>query len=107
MEGAATADVFVAVLTDPEYAYKGTLTEMGIALGAQYVRRSGKIVLFIPKGAAPDNFVALCVPHTALADIIDYEGHPQDAVEEVIQEYIVGRLPYLMDECVDFMQTSH
>ena len=64
-------------------------------------------MLVVPKGAAPDNFVALCVPHTALADIIDYDGHPQNAVEEVIEEYIVGRLPCLIDECVDFIQTSH
>lgn len=37
VRGVLEADVMVALLTQPDYPYKGTRTEMGVAMGARYV----------------------------------------------------------------------
>lgn len=34
IQAVQTADVFIAILNDPEYPYQGTFTELGVALGA-------------------------------------------------------------------------
>ncbi len=35
----------VCFFSKPNYAYKGTLTEMGIALGSQYVKGKGRLFI--------------------------------------------------------------
>jgi hypothetical protein len=45
IRGIATADLVVAVMTDPAYAYRGTFTELGAALG---LRR--QVIVVAPAG---------------------------------------------------------
>lgn len=71
MMGVVEAKYYVAIINDKQYPYKGTLTEMGIALGwnqAHGFPIKDRVFLITPKEYAHTNLcVALHVPHTFLA----------------------------------------
>ena len=68
LEGSATCDVMVVFFTDPCYPYKGTLCELGIALGSRYYNPGHKIIIVTPEGANNKDYIALRVPHVYAAD---------------------------------------
>lgn len=70
LNGVISADYYVGIINDPTYPYKGTLTEMGIALGwhsAHKVDTKSRVFLITPTTYTNTECVALRVPHTALA----------------------------------------
>jgi hypothetical protein len=70
LDGVVTADYYVGIINDSEYPYKGTLTEMGIALGwyhAHGLDLGNRVIIITPKHFNNNNCMALRVPHTALA----------------------------------------
>ena len=85
-DGVLCSDYYVGILNDNTYAYKGTLTEMGIALGnfAHDQDRSVNqhIFLITPKDFTSENCVALTVPHTTLVTHVPIMNGP-DIVENV------------------------
>lgn len=73
LSGIVNADVIIAIVDDKDYAYRGTLTELGIALGNFYekgkcIKKS--IFLITGKEFTNKNCGILCVPHIYLATII-------------------------------------
>lgn len=70
LDGVVNADYYVGIINDPDYAYKGTLTEMGIALGWHTAKGTDprtRVFLITPTTYTNTQCVALRVPHTALA----------------------------------------
>ena len=70
LNGVVNADYYVGIINDPTYPYKGTLTEMGIALGwhtAHGIDTRSRVFLITPINYTNAECVALRVPHTALA----------------------------------------
>lgn len=70
--GIVNADVVIAIIDDKDYAYRGTLTELGIALGNFYEKGKciKKSIFFITgKEFSNKNCGIMCVPHIYLATI--------------------------------------
>ena len=75
LEGCIACDVMVCFLTHKDYAYRGTLTEMGIFLGARKFQPGKHLIIVTPKGASNLDYGVLRVPHVATADdFIEFEG---------------------------------
>lgn len=71
--GVINADAVVAIVDDPSYAYRGTLTEIGIAMGKfASENKSIKENIFVLTGKefTNKNCGLLAVPHIYLASII-------------------------------------
>lgn len=90
MEGSAICDAMLVFLTDPSYPYKGTLCEMGIALGSRYHDPKKKVLIVTPEGASNRDYAALRVPHVYAADywFTIKDGEPWSNVVPVIDEYL-------------------
>lgn len=63
IKGILDADLVVGFLTDPTYAYRGTLAELGIAIGSRIKTGEPAVVIAVPEGGTSANIDALCVPH--------------------------------------------
>ena len=90
MEGSAACEVMVVFLTDPSYPYKGTLCEMGIALGSRFHDPKKKVIIVTPEGASNRDYVSLRVPHVYAADhwMTIKHDDPWSAVVPLVDEYI-------------------
>ena len=74
LSGIVNADAVVAIIDDKDYGYRGTLTELGIALGnfiekGKCLKKS--IFLVTGKDFTNKNCGVLCVPHVYLASIVN------------------------------------
>lgn len=89
-EGSATCDAMVVFLTDPAYPYKGTLCELGIALGSRYHDPTKKIIIVTPEGASNRDYVSLRVPHVYAADhwLTIKQDEPWNTVVPLVDEYL-------------------
>ena len=61
------ADAFICFLTDLEYPYKGTLCELGIALGSKV-----PVMVIVPENASNKTHKVLLVPHVYCANTWSY-----------------------------------
>jgi nucleoside 2-deoxyribosyltransferase len=72
LNGVMLADAVVAIIDDKDYAYRGTLTELGIAIGnyramSKSIKKS--VFLITGKDFSNKNCGILCVPHIYLGTI--------------------------------------
>lgn len=89
VDGCVSADIMIVFITDPDYAYKGTLCELGIFLGARFYDSSKKAFLVVPKGASNREFQALRVPHVyTVESSIVFEGDDWNVVVPEIHRQI-------------------
>ena len=89
-EGSATCNAMVVFLSDPVYPYKGTLCELGIALGSRHHNTSNKIIIVTPEGASNRDYVSLRVPHVYAADhwLTIKHDEPWSSVVPLVDEYL-------------------
>jgi len=72
LNGVILADAIVAIIDDKDYAYRGTLAELGIAIGNYYANGKSikkSVFLITGKDFSNKNCGILCVPHIYLGTI--------------------------------------
>lgn len=73
LNGVINADIIIVIVDDANYPYRGTLTEVGIAMG--YLVANNKeinkhIYIICNENLTNKNCGFLCVPHITLANIM-------------------------------------
>ena len=86
IEGVVTADIVIALLTDDDYAYRGTSSEIGAALAARRFTGSRKPLVWIVASKDPSATPEAELPRCLTSCFM----HTADAYFTSIQDVLLG-----------------